>query len=490
MAESNQLHGVTLLGLGCGSPDQLTLAARRWLETVDALYLRTRHHPLVEFLPQNLTLHSFDHVFENKTDFNQANQQIVAEVLHQAAQPGGVTYAVPGSPLVAEETCAEIIRRAHALSLPLRVIDGISFVQPVLAALQLPAQPMLTLVDALALMPLQVPAFSCASAVLIVQVFSARIAEKVRDVLLAVYPPEHPLTWVHAAGTVHELVETTTLAEMHLSPYLGLMSTLYVPALPSGAAFEEFQQVVARLRAPDGCPWDREQTHLSLRQYLLEETYEAIDALDRQDMDGLREELGDILLQVVLHAQVAAESHTFLMRDVLQGISSKLIRRHPHVFGEIEVDDVSHVLKNWEAIKATERSAKAAEKPKGMLDGVPAALPALAQAQAVQGRAKRVGFDWDTLAPVIEKVHEELQELLAAKTPQDISAEAGDLLFAAVNLIRWLDVDAETALRETTQRFRRRFGYIEQHAQQQGKTMAEMTLAEMDVLWEQAKKEE
>jgi tetrapyrrole methylase family protein/MazG family protein len=266
-----------------------------------------------------------------------------------------------------------------------------------------------------------------------------------------------------------------------------MFSSLYLPPLPEGSAFEDFQEIIARLRAPDGCPWDREQTHASLKPYMLEEAYEALEALDEEDMESLKEELGDVLLQVFLHAQIATEDQDFKISDVVQVASSKLIRRHPHVFGETAVQDVEGVIQNWERIKADERQENDKKPDQGMLDGIPLSLPALTQADAIQRRARRVGFDWPDISGVIQKIDEELDELKAAPDSEARRAESGDLLFAVVNLIRWLDIDSESALRECNKRFRRRFSFIEHSAAHRGVSLASMSFEEMDALWEQAK---
>ena len=283
-----------------------------------------------------------------------------------------------------------------------------------------------------------------------------------------------------------ELVEEIPLYELDQSLHTGFMSTLYLPARENGRGFEDFQEVIARLRAPDGCPWDQEQTHLSLRSHLLQESYEVLEALDEEDPAHLQEELGDLLLQIVLHAQIAMENGDFNMSDILAGISDKIVRRHPHVFKQLEVNGIDEVLTNWEQIKAEERKKKGEER-KSMLDGLPAALPALSQADEIQRRAKRVGFDWQTIEPVVAKIHEELQELKEAETDEERQSEAGDVLFAVVNLIRWLDVDPEMALRETNNRFRKRFAYLEDSAVKKGKHLEEMSFEELDALWEEAK---
>ncbi len=239
---------------------------------------------------------------------------------------------------------------------------------------------------------------------------------------------------------------------------------------------------MAHLRAPDGCPWDREQTHRSLRKHLLEETYEALEALDSEEPEALKEELGDLLLQVLLQAQIAYEAGSFRAAEVVAGIQAKLIRRHPHVFGELELSDVDEVLKHWEHFKE-------AEKGNGALDGVPVDLPALAQADELQGRAARVGFDWPQIDGVLEKIAEEAGELRAAADPLEQERELGDLLFAVVNYARWLKVDPEAALRQTNRRFRARFARMSDAARQAGQRLDQLGIEELDRLWEAAKRE-
>jgi tetrapyrrole methylase family protein/MazG family protein len=303
----------------------------------------------------------------------------------------------------------------------------------------------------------------------------------VLDMLKAVYPSEYELL---LAWPSH----STRLTLMELCANLPeiLPEWLYVPALPSATAFETFQEVVAHLRAPNGCPWDREQTHLSLRTYLLEETYEALSALDARDPAAMREEFGDLLLQIVLHAQIAVEAGEFRMTDILSTVNEKLVRRHPHVFGDVQVDGVGRVLQNWEALKAEERKANG-QTDKGLLDGIPAALPALIQAVEYQKRAARVGFDWPNAEGILDKICEEAAEVGSAENDAHRATEIGDLLFSVVNLARFYHVDAEGMLRETNARFRSRFKRIEQAAKEQGKVVSDLSLQEMDAIWEEAK---
>ena len=249
---------------------------------------------------------------------------------------------------------------------------------------------------------------------------------------------------------------------------------------------DRLKEVVARLRAPDGCPWDREQTHASLRSALIEECHEVIEAIDKSDDTHLREELGDILLQVVMHSQMASERGAFSLEDVAGVVADKMVRRHPHVFGDKSAADSDAVLRQWDQIKRTEKGGQT-----GALDSISTSLPALLRAQNAQKKAGRVGFDWPDVEPVYAKIVEETQEIreaVAAGDPAAIEAEIGDLLFSVVNLARKLRVDAETALSGSTKRFIRRFQAVESELHAEGKKMEETPLDELDRIWEKVKR--
>jgi tetrapyrrole methylase family protein/MazG family protein len=291
---------------------------------------------------------------------------------------------------------------------------------------------------------------------------------------------------ISGAGSASEKILPLNLEFLdHGDDAFDISTTLFVPPLSGEASFEAFQETVAHLRAPDGCPWDREQTHQSLRNHLMEETFEALDAIDRNDMEALKEELGDLLLQIVLQAQIATEEGTFLMVDVIEHIREKLIRRHPHVFADLDLDEVDEVLHNWEALKLEERNNDGSEK--GLLDGVPLGLPALAQADEIQARVARVGFDWPEMKGVLDKLHEELDEVSSADTIEEQVFEMGDLLFAVVNYARWLKIDPEAALRQANQRFRSRFGKVEELAVDRGYKISELSIDELESLWQEVK---
>ncbi len=479
--------GITVLGLGPGDPGLLTRQAWDVLSGTFEIYLRTRLHPTVAGLPPDLKIHSFDYLYDEGTSFDEIYEQIVSTIMALGQRESGVVYGVPGHPNVAEATTQEIVRRANKEGIPVSIVEGLSFVDSMFSLLGIDPLPQLSLIDALELATKHHPTFPPNSPVIIAQIHSPLVASNVKLTLMSVYPDDYPVQLVHGAGTVAARVEAIKLFEIDRSRDIGLLTALYIPPLESGTSFEEFQDVIAHLRAPEGCPWDREQTHLSLRPYLLEETYEVLTALDTEDQDALSEELGDLLLQIVLHAQVATEYGEFTMVDVIKGIHDKLIRRHPHVFGDLDIEDKEMVLQNWEKLKSDERGGDQ-NRGNGVLDGVSGILPALVQAQTYQERVKRVGFDWPNIKGVFEKIDEELLEVQKAKSDQEKESEIGDLLFSVVNLARWLNIDAESALRSANSRFRTRFEELELEVKSQGKELSALRLDDLDRLWNAIKR--
>jgi tetrapyrrole methylase family protein/MazG family protein len=482
---------ITLLGLGPGNPSLLTVEAVQLLESIPEIYLRTSQHPTVAGFPASLQVHSFDDLYDSSPSFDYVYAHIVDQVLELAKRPQGVVYAVPGHPFVAETTCPEIVGRAKLEGIPVRIIEGLSFIEPTISALGIDPLPHLAIIDALELASAHVPHFPPDAPALIAQIHSRTVANEVKLTLMEIYPDEHPTRLVHAAGTSEELVEDLPLHAIDQSQHIGLLTSLYLPPLEKGTSFETFHEIIAHLRAPDGCPWDREQTHQTLRNNLLEETYETLEALDADNAVHMREEFGDLLLQITLHSQIASEYGEFNIAQVFKGIHDKIIRRHPHVFADLKVEGVEHVLQNWEKLKAAERTEELKENggfEKGLLDGVAKALPALSQAQEIQARAARVGFDWPDSSGVVDKINEECVELLSAKDITSRADELGDLLFSVVNLARHYEIDAESSLRETNLRFRKRFAYIESSARELGKTVNDLSLDEMELYWQKAKK--
>lgn len=478
--------GITIIGLGPSGAELLTREAWQTLEEAQEVFLRTQQHPAVENLPGHLKLDPFDHLYDELDDYQQVYSTIIEQVISLGKRAQGVIYAVPGHPYVAEATCPEIVRRAREAGIPVRVIEGLSFLEPTMTALGIDPLPQLTVIDAMELVTVHHPLFPPSVPALIVQVYSRSIASELKITLMALYPDEFPVRLVHNAGSSEEMVEELPLYQIDQSEHIGKLTSLYLPALGERTSFEGFQELIAHLRAPEGCPWDREQTHQTLRANLLEEAYEAMQAIDAEDIAMMQEEFGDLLLQVVLQAQIAAEYGEFTMADVINGIHTKLVYRHPHVFEDVDLGDSDAVIKNWERLKERERENNHQEG-KGLLDGIPAAMPALAVADNYQRRTARVGFDWPDIQGVIDKLQEEIGELQQAENAAEREEEMGDLLFALVNLARWLGIDPETALRQTNAKFLRRFSVIEAEARKHGKQLSDLTLEEMDSIWENSK---
>jgi len=478
--------GITLLGLGPGSPDLLTRQAWHILESAQEIFLRTRQHPTVDGFPEHLRVHSFDHLYENSQAFEEVYAEIVEEILALGRRPEGVIYAVPGHPFVAESTAPEIYRRAKEEGVSVSVVEGLSFLEPLFTSLGVDPLPHTSVVDALTLVDDHHPPFPPSAPALIAQIYDGHIASEVKLTLMNLYPDEFPVRLVHGAGTQDQIVEDLALFEIDRSEHIGLLTSLYLPPLDPHASFESLQEITAHLRAPEGCPWDQKQTVQSMRAHLMEEVYELLAAIDSGDYAKMQEEFGDLLLVITMLMQIISESE-FNSADVIGDISAKLIHRHPHVFGDLQVDGEEAVLKNWEQIKAEERKTNG-EAEKGLLDGVSIALPALTQAQEYQSRAARIGFDWPEIQGVIDKVCEEVDEIRGAPDDESRAAEMGDLFFSVVNLARWLNIDAESVLREANDRFRIRFSHVETFAREEGLDMSDMSLEELDALWEQAKK--
>jgi len=563
--------GITIIGLGPGAPGDITMSAWEALRASTNTFLRTGIHPVVGWLiKEGISFSTFDYLYEQSSGFEEVYARICEAVI-AAARCEPVLYAVPGHPLVAEESVRLIIETAETEGISISIQPALSFLDAIITALRLNPGAGFQVVDGLRVdenMPLT------ARPAVITQVYSRLVAADVKVSLLEYYPPGHMVTVVRGAGIPgEERIEKIPLSELDRLDWLDHLTSLYVPEVGSrrpdagnqgknglgaddgdglhgqvvgdgeepgenggvevvrvygktrsgsdtgrrtlnvsrrqkskpdvgggqlngqradaGCRFplDPLVNLLARLRGEGGCPWDREQDHLTLRPYLLEETYEVLEALNEEDMYKLCEELGDLLLQIVFHAQIASENRFFDMNDVISGISEKITRRHPHVFGTVTARNSYEVTLNWEKIKAEEGGSKSA----GLLDSVSMSLPALMRAARLQKKAASVGFDWPDYRGAMEKYHEELDELKAAISAGDkvqVEKELGDLLFSLVNLARLLDVEPEAALASTSEKFVKRFSYIENKARCAGMELPECSLSEMDTWWEEAKSQE
>jgi tetrapyrrole methylase family protein/MazG family protein len=477
------MTGVTLVGLGPGALDQITYEAQEILNRATEVWVTASGHPVIAALRDPVKIHVLAESKNASPSEDGGHSAIWAQLIDLEKRPEGVVLALAGHPLLGNTLGAAIWRCAIETGVACRVVSAPSPLDSFISMLPATALTRLSLCTAASLEKSHVPPFPPDAPVLIMGLGTPQAVEVVRTVLQSVYPPQHEVTILPTSPDAqHWRCQLAELRDLDLGYF---EACVYVPPLPTGSSMEALQEVIARLRAPEGCPWDREQTHVTLRPHLLEEAYEALAAMDSGSAPELREELGDLLLQIMLNSQIAAEAGDFTLNDVARGIHDKLIRRHPHVFGELHIDDIDGVLSNWERLKEGERAQKGDSS--GLLEGVPAALPALSQAQEYQDRAARVGFDWPEITGVLDKIGEEVREVQAASDAVALEAELGDLMFSLVNLSRWRNLDAESALRAANQRFRRRFRDIEASAQRQGRRLSELSLQEMDALWNQAK---
>lgn len=483
---------ITVVGLGAGDLDQLPYGIYRTLRAAKQLYLRTKEHPVVaELIAEGITIESFDDVYEQHDTFSDVYTDIVELLFSRVNEAGSLVYAVPGHPLVAERTVQLLLAEGPNRGVEIEIGGGQSFIDPLFARLHIDPIEGFSLLDGTALAAHQV---SPGLHTIIAQVYDAFVASDVKLTLMEVLPDDYEVTVATAVGVAgQEIIETVPLYELDRLDHFGNLSLVYVPPTKdekvSYRQFSYLKEIVAILRSPDGCPWDREQTHQSIRKNLIEETYEVLETIDDDDPDAMCEELGDLLMQIMLHSQMAAEDGYFSVDDVVATLNEKLVRRHPHVFGEKSANDSEEALANWQEIKAQEKAAKGIDVTvQSQLAGVPRDLPALMYAYKLQKKAAQVGFDWDDIADVYKKVEEEYRELQEA-SEEERAGELGDLLFAVVNLARFLGLDPEEALALTNNKFKKRFSYIESKLQEAGRTFEQTDLQEMDKWWEEAKHE-
>jgi tetrapyrrole methylase family protein / MazG family protein len=484
------MNTIYIFGLGAGDIEQLPLGVYRKLKTASPLFLRTKEHPVAkELQEEGISFTSFDFIYEKHEQFAEVYQEITAILLEQAKK-SDIFYAVPGHPLVAEKTVQLLLEAERRNECRVVIEGGQSFLDALFTALKIDPIEGFQLMDATSF---QGDEWSLTKHTIFCQVYDSFIASDVKLTLMEQLPDDYPVYIVTAAGSKEEKVTKVPLYELDRVATLNNLTSVYVPPVHDEKLlyhrFETLRRVIATLRGPNGCPWDRKQTHASLKRYLLEETYELFEAIDDHDDDHMIEELGDVLLQVMLHAQIGEDEGMFSIDDVIREITEKMIRRHPHVFGDVTVDNAEQVVENWQRIKEKEKETK--EEPVSLLADVPKSLPSTLKAYELQKKAAKVGFDWDDVEPMWEKVAEEIAEFQQeAVKPHDRSqliGEFGDILFALVNVARYYDINPEEALQMVNQKFYRRFSYIEEQVRKSGRAITSFSLAELDRFWEEAK---
>lgn len=478
---------IHIVGLGPGSVDALTLGAIKALKAYP-LYLRTEKHPTVSYLKEEGIIYkTFDDNYMKAEKFEDVYEGIRDFIVNEAKERE-LTYAVPGHPLVAEKSVMLIIEACKSEGIPYRIYPSISFVDTMLEALEIDPITGLRIVDALAI-EVEKPDFS--KGTIITQVFSGYMASRVKIALGHYLEDEDEIVFVRSAGTPEEVVRRIPLFELDRQKDIDDLTSVYVPPMANRYDFYSFMNIVERLRdKEDGCPWDKEQTHESLKRYLIEESYEALEAIDLHDYDSLSEELGDVMLQILLHSTIGKEEGNFTVHDVIRRVSEKMIYRHPHVFSKDREMTSEEVLVQWEELKKKEKSE---DSLSDALKGISKFYPGLSRAEKVQKKARKYGFDWDEISPVFAKVEEEILEIREALTEgneEKVHKELGDLLFAAVNLSRFLGADPEVSLNQTSDRFISRITKMEELLLADQLSFRGLSLEKLDEYWEIAKKDE
>lgn len=478
---------ITIMGLGASDYEQLPIGIYKKLKEAKKVFVRTMEHPVLRVLQdEGIQFESFDQVYEKHDTFQPVYQEIVEHLL-EAAQSEPIVYAVPGHPLVAEQTVQLLIEAEREGKVQLAIEGGQSFLDPIFAALKIDPIEGFQLLDGT---NFSIHDVNMRSHVLIAQVYDQFSASEVKLTLMEKYRDDYPITVVTGAGSSNELIKTIPLYELDQAMELNNLTTIYVPPVKSHLDalkdWTTFRNIIATLRGPNGCPWDRKQTHESLKKYLIEETHEFLAAVDEKDDFGMVEELGDILLQVFLHAQIGEDEGYFNLEEVLESISEKMIRRHPHVFGDLSVKDADEVVLNWEEIKKQEKG----EQKESLLKGEYRPNSSLQTSYNYQKKAATVGFDWPDASGALSKFDEEWKEFreeLEKGNNESIMDEFGDVLFTLVNIARFYNIFPEEAMVHANEKFARRFRFVEEQVRKSGKNFQDFTLEQLDEFWNEAK---
>ncbi len=488
-----EMHEIRIYGVGYGGLNQLSSGLLQQIYQEPHLYARTLDHPIFSQWDYPGTIISFDEYYVKYPTFQQVYVAIVSE-LKNAAESQDVAYVVPGHPMVAEMTVKLLLmaETGNGSQYHLQIMGGQSFLDQVYTAFQVDPVDGCVVLDGTSLQEEQ---FTPYLHLIIMQVYDRMVASEVKLTLMEYYPDEYPVVIGTALGIAgEEQIQEVPLYQLDHHDLFNNLTCVYVPKSEEMGDrlrhFQQLRQIIAQLRSPEGCPWDQKQTHQSLRKYVLEEAYEVADAIDEEDPEHLQEELGDLLLQVMLHAQIGKETDEFSIYDVIETLNKKMIHRHPHVFGSKNVKDEHEVLQNWQELKEAERQREG--EVSSLLNSVPVSIPAMQRAIALQKEAAKVGFDWAESEEIWKKIYEELLEVEDAKgeSIERVEEELGDLFFALINYARFIKIDPEAALANANLKFTHRFQYIEHAIQQNGGSMKASNIEELEYYWQAAKQNE
>ena len=473
---------IEVIGLGAGDIEQLPLGIYRNLKHYKGkIYTRTLDHPVIRELGNDgIAFESFDLLYEQSDDFKTVYTNITTTLL-AAAQDAHIIYAVPGHPMLAEKTVQLLLEQKDV---PIDIIGGQSYLDALFTSLQIDPIDGFQFIDATAFHREQL---NYQHHIVFCQVYDAFVASEVKLTLLEDLPADYEIVLVEAAGTKQEKIMHLPLEELDRTMDISNLTSVYIPPVPRNYLNHEFhalRDVIRTLRGENGCPWDKKQTHESLRQYAVEEVYELIAAINEEDDEAIIEELGDVLLQVMLHSQIGEDNGYFTIDDVIRKIHNKMIHRHPHVFGG------GDETKTWEQLKQEE---KPKEENDLLLDSVVTSGPSLQVAYQLQKKVAKVGFEWDHVEAIWEKFKEEKAEFKEALEQEDEKAmedEFGDMLFVLANIAKYYDINPEIALTQANGKFVSRFNEVERQAHASGNDLSSLTFHELDAFWDIAKRKE
>lgn len=478
---------IYVVGLGPGSIDALTLGAVNRINSGDKNFLRTENHPTVDYFKKNdIPFKSYDYIYDREDDFINVYEGIVEELIQESKGVKSINYFVPGNPFVAEKTVELLLQR----ELDIEIVSGMSFIEPMIELVGRDPVNGLKIVDGAVFDSLMV---DINVDMIITQVYNTRILSEVKIILSEIYGDDHKIWIIDSAGIKeNEKKDYISIYELDRFQEISSLTSIYVNKIEkinkNTYDYNDIMGIMKLLRSEDGCPWDIKQTHESIRECVIEEAYELVGAIDSGDIDNLIEELGDVLLQVIFHSQIAYDEGHFNPIEVTTALANKLIYRHPHVFLGKVVESSEEVVYNWDELKYAKRRLTSVTD---RLKDIPS-LPALMKSYKLQQKAATIGFDWPDIKGPLDKIMEEYNEVIEAMKEFGggdvrVEEELGDLLFAVVNLSRFMDVNPEVALNKTINKFLYRFEFMELNSKEIGKDLEQMTLEEMDYLWNLAK---
>ncbi len=481
---------IYVVGLGPGSLDDLTLGGVNRINKGKKNFLRTEKHPTIEYFKENsIDYKSFDYLYEEKEEFEEVYREIVDRLIDELSLGEDINYFVPGNPLVAERTVEILLEK----EIDIEIIGGMSFIDPLIMSVKKDPINGLKIVDGTVF---DLTMIDINTDTIITQVYNNRIISEIKLILSEVYGDEYNIYIIDSAGIKEEeSVDYIPIYKMDRIPNIGYLTSIYIPGVEDLNKeiydLNDLIKIMKKLRGADGCPWDIKQTHKSLRSCMIEEAYELVDSIDRGNVEDIIEELGDVLLQVIFHSEIAFDEGDFSLIDVTTGLAKKLIFRHPNIFLQEKVVKSEEVVYNWDRLKDLQRGFKTVEEKLNHISGFPSSI----KSYKTQEVAAKFGFDWDNLDGPLEKIKEEYEEIIevldvSSVDEERLEEEIGDLFFAVINLARFVNVDPELAMNSANNKFVARFKFIERKAIEAKRELKDMTLEEMEALWTLAKEKE